>query len=68
MEKKWVIFFSFFSPINLFFALIYTKIAYIYPKEGFTEQKIEIKIPNFFPIFSIQRAPFEYGNVLNFLN
>ena len=37
--------------------MIYRKIAYIYPKEGLTEQKIEIEIPKFFPIFSIQRVP-----------
>ena len=55
--KKLNIFFSFFSPINTFFGLIYRKIAYIYPKEELTEQKIEIEIPKFFPIFSIQRVP-----------
>jgi len=51
------IFFSFFSPINPFFGLIHKKIAYIYPKEEFSELKIETRITKFFPIFSIQRVP-----------
>ena len=57
MEKKLNKFFSFFSLINPFFGLIHKQIAYICPKEGFREKRIEIKIPKFSPIFSIQRVP-----------
>ena len=45
------------SSINPFFELIYRKIAYICPKEGYTEKEIEIKILKFFTIFLILRVP-----------
>ena len=57
MEKKIELIFSSFSPINPFFGLIYRKIAYICPKEGYTEKENEIKIPKFFVIFLILRVP-----------
>ena len=46
--------------------MIYRKIGYICPKEGFREKRIEIKIPKFFPIFSIQ-MPFEIEIFKTFL-
>ena len=67
MGKKLNNFFSFFSPINPFFGLIYRKIAYICPKEGYTEKEIEIKIPKFFMIFFDSKGPpFENGIFYNF--
>ena len=35
--------------INIFIGLIYRKMPFIYPKKGFTEIKIEIKILKNFP-------------------